>query len=302
MGDLDVNAPISFRTEPIDMSKVATIKHEIKMKIMDSAGDVSEEKIRVSIPKYNDTENEILLMTCKEMLNVVSTYELFKNEKGERVFDRFRQNLGGAALDAWDDAVTGVSKTEHYFKEAINELVEEIMGDEAYEEQYEYMTETMKPKDLDVASWTRQLRKMNSYLPFLKKGAKPIEEPEFVKKIHTKRIPASWKTQYKLAGGHKCTSITNSMKILRIIEKEERSKNNKNNKNKKKEGEFRNECRKCPGGGHEWYDCPHNRNGRNHRGRNPERENNAIERSRNDSGERSRQCEIIERVTWQDDE
>ena len=44
MGDLDVNAPISFRTEPIDMSKVATIKHEIKMKITDSAGNVSEEK------------------------------------------------------------------------------------------------------------------------------------------------------------------------------------------------------------------------------------------------------------------
>ena len=62
MGDLDINAQISFCTEPIDMSKVSNIKHEINIKTTDKDGDVSEEKIRVSIPKYNDTENEILFL------------------------------------------------------------------------------------------------------------------------------------------------------------------------------------------------------------------------------------------------
>ena len=47
----------------------------------DKIGDVSKEKIRVSIPKYIDTY-------------AVETYKVFENENGEMVFDRFRQTLG----------------------------------------------------------------------------------------------------------------------------------------------------------------------------------------------------------------
>ena len=48
MGDLDVNTPIRFCTESINMSKVASIKHKINIKTTDKAGDVSKEKLELA--------------------------------------------------------------------------------------------------------------------------------------------------------------------------------------------------------------------------------------------------------------
>ena len=87
MGDSEINTPISFCTKPINMFKVATKKHKIHIKTKDNTDNsVRKEKIRISMAKYNDTENKILLMTCKEMLNVVDTYGLLGQEDGKKVF------------------------------------------------------------------------------------------------------------------------------------------------------------------------------------------------------------------------
>lgn len=70
-------------------------------------------------------------MMCREMLNAIDTHKLFDQEDGKRVFSRFRQNLGGAALDAWDDVTNGVHRSKRYFKGAIKKLVEEMLHNEA---------------------------------------------------------------------------------------------------------------------------------------------------------------------------
>ena len=67
------------------------------------------------------------------------------------------------------------------------------------------------------------MKTINSYLPTLKDAAVSLTEIQLVK-IITKNIPKTWKTQFKLADGHRAKTTIEAQKNLRMLEKEDKRK------------------------------------------------------------------------------
>mmetsp|Transcript_57964 Transcript_57964/g.67648 ORF Transcript_57964/g.67648 Transcript_57964/m.67648 type:complete len:302 (+) Transcript_57964:88-993(+) len=247
-----------------DLEKVTSVKLEFTLK--------TGELIKVSFSKYTDEVHEILLLLIREYKDKVKTYDLHNLLTDEQVFDMFRRCLGGDALDTWDGLITSKTKNKTNFDNAMLELVETLMGEDAGEEQLLYLRETKKPSELKVQSWIRRMKAINAYLPSL--GETALTELELVR-IITQRIPRAWRTQFKLSEGHKAKTSIAAQRKLCLIESEEKEKRDlkergnrdlndtrrprgKNNQ-KKLDSDgfiFKNKCTRCKDDEHDWYDCP----------------------------------------------
>lgn len=267
MSDL-VDAPLRYSTV-IDSDKIATIKQEFKL----SDGEV----VKLEIPKFNNESDEYLLLTLREFNDMTVTYDLFTLLNGSKVYDRFRRCLSGDALDTWNGLIVGKTKDSTNFKTAQLELVETLIGDEAHDDQVEYLKDTRKPHDMDVSKWIQRMKTINSYLPTLKDGASSLTEVQLVK-IITKNVPKAWKTQFKLADGHKSRTTIEALKKLRMLEKEEKHekqiklKARETGHQKRNAGSsgkiFNNKCTRCKDDEHEWFDCPkYNKNSKVYKAR-----------------------------------
>ena len=154
--------------------------------------------------------------------------------------------------------------------------METLIGDEAYDEQLEYLQDTRKPHDMEVHKWIQRMKTINSYLPTLSNGAISLTEIQLVKMI-TRNIPKTWKTQFKLADDHKLKTTIEAQKKLRLLEKEEKRQKQINLKDKevfkrkednKSSGNFKNKCTRCKDDKHEWFDCPkYNKNSKLYKAR-----------------------------------
>ena len=256
MSDL-YDAPLKYVTA-IDSDKVSKIKQEFKL--------ANNEIVKLEIPKYNNENDEYLLLTLREFNDMVTTYDLFTLLNAAKVYDRFRRCLGGDALDTWNSLILGNTKSAANFKTAQIELVETLIGDEAYDEQVGYLQDTRKPHDMEVHKWIQRMKTINSYLPTLSNGSVSLTEIQLVK-IITKNIPKAWKTQFKLADGHKLKTTIEAQKKLRLLEKDEKHRKQFKLKEKEKEvfkrkkdggssGTFKTKCTRCKDDEHEWFDCP----------------------------------------------
>jgi len=224
MSDL-YDAPLKYVTA-IDSDKVSKIKQEFKL--------ANNEIVKLEIPKYNNENDEYLLLTLREFNDMVTTYDLFTLLNAAKVYDRFRRCLGGDALDTWNSLILGNTKSAANFKTAQIELVETLIGDEAYDEQVGYLQDTRKPHDMEVHKWIQQMKTINSYLPTLSDGSVSLTEVQLVK-IVTKNIPKAWKTQFKLADGHKLKTTIEAQKKLRLLEKDEKHRKQFKLKEKEKD-------------------------------------------------------------------
>ena len=261
------DAPLKYITV-IDSDKVNLIKQEFKLS--------NDEIVKLEIPKYNNENDELLLLTLREFNDMVTTYDLFTLLDAAKVYDRFRRCLCGDALDTWNSLISGSTKNKANFKTTQIELVETLIGDEAYDEQLEYLQDTRKPHDMKVHKWIQRMKTINSYLPTLSNGAISLTEIQLVK-IITRNIPKTWKTQFKLADGHKLKTTIEAQKKLRLLEKEEKRQKQiklkdkevfKRKEDNKSSGNFKNKCTRYKDDEHEWFDCPkYNKNSKLYKAR-----------------------------------
>lgn len=82
------------------------------------------------------------------------------------------------------------------------------------------MKEVKKPRDMSVRKWLLRLKAMNTYLPLLENGGNgtALTKPELVKAM-LKNVPQYWKTQFKLAGGHRTRTVLEAQHVLLLLEK-----------------------------------------------------------------------------------
>ena len=141
--------------------------------------------------------------------------------------------------------------------------METLIEDEAYDNQIEYLQDTRKPIDMDINKWIQRMKTINYYLPTLQGGAVSLTELQLVK-IITRNIPKAWRTQFKLADGHKSRTTIEAQKKLWMLEKEEKcgklailkdKQANQQNKGTESSG-FKYEYTRCKDNDHEWFDCP----------------------------------------------
>ena len=102
---------------------------------------------------YEDNNDEEFLKLMKEFQNYVSTYSIWEEENAARtIYRNFRRCLAGAARDLWDQ-INVVDEDEERdeltFENHVRELTSAILGEDALQNQKDYLKSTPKPgKDI----------------------------------------------------------------------------------------------------------------------------------------------------------
>ena len=82
--------------------------------------------------------------------------------------------------------IQGKTRDTINFNHSISDLIMILIGDDAYQDQLNYLQETRKPRNTSVTEWTRRVKKINSYLEILKKCGKSLSEAELVQQVLAK--------------------------------------------------------------------------------------------------------------------
>ena len=117
------DAPMKYKTL-IDLDKVTIVKQEFTL--------TNGEVVKLTIPKFNEENDEFLLLLIREFKDMIQAYGLFTLLNATKVFDRFCRCLSGDALDTWDSLVSGETKNETNLKKLLFNLVKTLIGDDAY--------------------------------------------------------------------------------------------------------------------------------------------------------------------------
>ncbi len=142
----------TFPTEKMD-GKTAPLKYEIEegvenpsmitIKCTDADGKENKEEC----PCFtNGKPKELLQQLCETILALNNRYEWIDNSKGQLLFQHFGRSLKGEPLRKWNKiAKNNRTFTENSFKDKFFELVEECIGEDAYQDQLAYLEETEMP-------------------------------------------------------------------------------------------------------------------------------------------------------------
>ena len=190
-------------------------------------------KVKLEFPIYEDQENlELFLKLIRTFRKTVEAYDLFTLLGEAEVYDRFKQCLGGDALDTWEALL--VDEDQVTWDNNLVELIEVLTGDDSFEMQKDYILETRKPNNMSTRTWVLRMKAMNAYLPVLglNNGEDAMSEQELVRVI-SRNIPNSWKARFKMVGGHHSVTVAQALKTLSYIEIEDKKMSQRNNSNRR---------------------------------------------------------------------
>ena len=84
---------------------------------------------------------------------------------------------------------------------------DEMLKEEAYEDQKEHIWSTEKPKGMKAKEWVRRMKVINSYLPYMQHGGAKFSNAQLVKHCVAPNVPKSWKKDFRIGRGHLLTSV-----------------------------------------------------------------------------------------------
>jgi hypothetical protein len=195
------------------------------------------------------------------------------NEKGKLLFQHFGRAMKGEPLRKWSKLTKNQRVyTLLAFKEKFSDLIEDLFGEDVYDDQLEYLCDESMPTSMKSSEWIDRIKVINAALPSLTKGGKEMTERELVRKVVTANIPESWKRDFTLQGGDKLKTLKDAKKALMKIEraygfeprtsrKKARTKTsdngNENGDRTDSSSSGKKQCR-LQGHDHMWKDCPNN--------------------------------------------
>ena len=104
-------------------------------------------KVKQEFPIYEDQSNmELLCELIRSFRKAVEEYDLFKLLGEAEVYDRLKQCLAGDALDTWEAIV--VDDEEAEWDTSLIQLVKNLIDEDAYTTQRDYLSETRKPSNM----------------------------------------------------------------------------------------------------------------------------------------------------------
>ncbi len=102
--------------------------------------------------------------------------------------------------------------TWNLFKDKAHILVEDVMQENAYKDQYEYLEETKMPKDMSISECLDQIEEINDALPLLQKDGKRMSEEDLIMKVVTKNLPQYLVKDFIMKEGKKPESYWSKLK------------------------------------------------------------------------------------------
>jgi len=200
----DKKAPMQYQIRKTKETKEVEFKYEI---------DGVTERTKISI--FEDGNDEEYLKMIKEFQHYLETFEVWNNANAARiVYRNFRRCLSGATKDLWDELniiAEDDERDELTFNDHVEQLTNAVLGEEALENQKDYLKFTPKPDKMSVKDWINRIKTINSYLPLMEHDARAFSERELIAEVISKNIPSAWKAQFKLSKLHLKTRIREIM-------------------------------------------------------------------------------------------
>ena len=166
---------------------------------------------KTSMNVYEDNNDEEFLKLMKEFQNYVSTYSIWEEENAARtIYRNFRRCLAGAARDLWDQINVvddDEERDELTFENHVRELTRAILGEDALQNQKDYLKSTPKPEKMSVKQWVNRIKNINSYLSLMQENGWSFTKEELVYEVISKNIPSAWVKDFRMFKLHLKTRV-----------------------------------------------------------------------------------------------
>ncbi len=99
----------------------------------------------------------------------------------------------------------------------MQELTSAIPGDDALQNEKDYLKTTPKPEKMSVKQWINRMTSINSYLPLMQQNGQSLSKEDLIAEVIAKNIPNAWVKDFKLAKLHLSTRIKDIISDLTVI-------------------------------------------------------------------------------------
>ena len=140
---------------------------EALVKVQEGNGD----KNKKSVPIYDGlSDQELFLITINEFPILMDSFPaMVSNANINKTINSFRECIHSDAKRYVNQIVTtGNTATEDTFNNEVLELTENIIGEEAHEDQVAYLRRTAKPHGRSLQAWIQHIQHINGLLPHMK--------------------------------------------------------------------------------------------------------------------------------------
>ena len=204
-----------FLSKPlIELESKLDFKELSSVKLQSEHGEI---KRKVEVPITDGSCFEGILYTIREFNAAAKTLNY---TNGDELFTNFRLCLVGDAKEEWEIVSADKVHTIQGFQQSIHAFQRVFMTNESKANLLDYIQTVMKPKDMDVHTFTRQLQSLNRYAKEMPDDEDlPVLTEAQLKKVVFHAMPNKWQTTFVQANMQlkKCTlmEITEYMEAQR---------------------------------------------------------------------------------------
>ena len=189
--------------------------------------DDDDEEVKETIPKYVDgspKENVIQLMHIAQ--NLEKTYDISTKKKTKKLVQMISRALSGSdAQDTWLEKTATLRYDANNIKEKIlqaqQDFCKEYLGDDALENQMDYLETTAFPRGQSLEESAKRVFKINKLSVYFDRGVNILTTKELNRKIIAKAaLKGDTRLRYHELDGDTLTTEQAILKLLRKIQRE----------------------------------------------------------------------------------
>ena len=199
------------------------------------------------LPVYDDTAAEDYIRSIKEFFTILEDDERLKEDDNvKETSNFFRKMMKGEARATYtekiDELPNGLTDIDALL-EVLNNTSIEILGQDAFDNQIEYLKKTKKPKKLSVDEWLKRIRNINGALPYINMDEDKMSDKTLIRDLIMPNVPPSVKYDLRSFGGDELqwarvrSILTNIFTKLNV---ESNSRKNSNSGGRNGRNRFRN--------------------------------------------------------------
>ena len=156
------------------------------MKIsVETFGDESEGEFLIWKRNFNQTTEDWELTLGDDIYGTKHLYIVKRKFPSDNVLDNWLDNLTTRTIHNYAG-----------FKEDLQALTEQQIGDNAFWEQKKYLENAKKPQAMKSKEWMNQIKVMNNYFPWIKCGQRKVTDQGLIEKIIKNTIQRLWRIRW----------------------------------------------------------------------------------------------------------
>ena len=155
--------------------------------------------LKRKIAIYQAGSEEQFMETIGAIRNILSEYELTTNAANiSNTASQIKDCFAGPARADFQRVVTQANTDEDTLGEELWEFTEEMLPENAADEQARYLRSTKKPVKLTAKEWIKRIQVINSHMGLMSEEATEMSEQELVKQVIKPDIPRQVATKFEI--------------------------------------------------------------------------------------------------------